>query len=76
MLQKAGPRKKGVPTLSFEAAPSVVPLWKMSGTGEFDVSTHVTAHGEDSGTSTTHCTGTATYKIDVLIYKDIIIDSG
>ena len=52
-------------------------MWKLSGTADYDVDFTVVANvseNEDEAVDiTTHCTGVATYQVEALIFKDVVI---
>ncbi len=62
-------------TIVSENLPEDQPMWKLSGTADYTVdftteATVFTIDGQDEK-SETHCTGTATYKVDARVYKDV-----
>lgn len=58
--------------------PEAAPLWRLRGTADYTVDFQIAASaaaGEgDAAASTTHCTGMATYNVEALIYKDMIVE--
>ncbi len=63
-----------IPTVGLESMPTDLPLWKLRGTAVYDVNFNFAATEESQDTAVATCTGTATYNVEVQIFKDIVLN--
>ncbi len=63
-----------IPTVGLDSLPTDTPLWKLRGTAVYDVNFYYTATDEGQDAAVATCTGTATYNIEVQIFKDIVLN--
>ncbi len=75
-IEYVGGQDTGVLTVSNSASgvPQGQPLWKLTGTGSYDVTFNIESEVTDINggktTSVTTCTGKVTYPVAAWIYKD------
>ncbi|MEJ2746934.1 MAG: hypothetical protein P8183_03315 [Anaerolineae bacterium] len=65
---------EAIPTVGLESLPTDLPLWKLRGTAVYDVNFYYAATEESQDTAVATCTGTATYNVEVQIFKDIVLN--
>ncbi|MCB9421136.1 MAG: hypothetical protein H6667_15145 [Ardenticatenaceae bacterium] len=63
-----------IPTVGLDSLPTDTPLWKLHGTAVYDVSFYYAATEESQDAAVATCTGTATYNVEVQIFKDIVLN--